>query len=208
MPCFRSFEILWVETFWTRKVCENAVCGKQYCWICLQPWEGHGSYFNCRNPRIGDAAKNSRFLFCYERFLDHANGMEAAAKRRANWLEVAQPAGVPKPAGHWIAKAADLMEKYETTLMWSYVFCFYLAPACWAQFRRQQEPLENFVGKLKSQVGRRRHCKHVCRSHVQCRSYQLCSLADRGSSKGRLASMAAPEHLHCRPDPASNSYVC
>jgi len=44
-------------------VCENAVCGKQYCWICLQPWEGHGSYFNCRNPRIGDAAKNSRFLF-------------------------------------------------------------------------------------------------------------------------------------------------
>jgi len=78
--------------------------------------------------------------------------MEAAAKRRANWLEVAQPAGVPKPAGHWIAKAADLMEKYETTLMWSYVFCFYLAPACWAQFRRQQEPLENFVGKLKSQI--------------------------------------------------------
>jgi len=101
---------------------------------------------------VGDAAKNSRFLFCYEKFLNHANGMEAASKRRAQWLAVAEAGGVPKPTGHWICKAADLMEKYETTLMWSYVFCFYLNPKCWASFRRKQEPLENYVGTLKGQI--------------------------------------------------------
>lgn len=133
-------------------VCENPACGKQYCWICLQPWEGHGSYFNCSRPRVGDAAKNSRFVFCYERSIQHANGYEAAVKRRADWLEAGEEAGVPKPNGHWICKAADLLEKYENTLMWSYVYCFYLAPKCWASFRRKQEPLEEYVEKLKGQI--------------------------------------------------------
>jgi len=133
-------------------VCENPACGKQYCWICLKPWEGHSSFFNCSAPRVGDAAKNSRFLFCYERYLDHANGMEAAVKRRTSWLAAGTAAKVPKPTGHWICKATDLMEKYETTLMWSYVFCFYLAPSRWGAFRRKQEPLEEYVGTLKGQI--------------------------------------------------------
>jgi len=74
--------------------------------------------------------------------------MENAAKRREQWLRIADRAGVPKPSGHWICKAADLMEKYEISLMWSYVFCFYLNPKCWGSFRRKQEPLESYVEEL------------------------------------------------------------
>ena len=43
-------------------VCINPACGKQYCWVCLQSWEGHGSYFKCNQPKVGDAANNSRLF--------------------------------------------------------------------------------------------------------------------------------------------------
>lgn len=41
-------------------VCKNSNCKMEYCWVCLGPWEPHGSsWYNCNRFDDG-AAKQAR----------------------------------------------------------------------------------------------------------------------------------------------------
>ena len=43
-------------------ICKNQACKADFCWVCLGPWEPHGSsWYNCN--RCGDTTNNKYFLF-------------------------------------------------------------------------------------------------------------------------------------------------
>ena len=41
-------------------ICKNQACKSDFCWVCLGPWEPHGSsWYNC-NRYDEDEARNAR----------------------------------------------------------------------------------------------------------------------------------------------------
>lgn len=121
-------------------VCKNQNCKADFCWVCLGPWEPHGSsWYNCnrydeqeakaaRDAQERSRAALQRYLFYCNRYMNHMqslkfeNKLYAAVKNKMeemqhhmSWIEV-----------QFLKKAVDILCQCRQTLMYTYVFAFYL----------------------------------------------------------------------------------
>lgn len=95
-------------------VCKNQNCKADFCWVCLGPWEPHGSsWYNCNRydeeeaKAARDAQERSRsalqrYLFYCNRYMNHMQSlkfehklyasvkekMEEMQQHNMSWIEV------------------------------------------------------------------------------------------------------------------------
>ncbi|KAF6039830.1 ARIH1 [Bugula neritina] len=100
-------------------ICRNQSCKADFCWVCLGPWEPHGSSW----------AALQRYLHYCNRYMNHMQSlkfehklyakikakMEEMQKHNMSWIEV-----------QFLKKAVDVLCQCRQTLMFTYVFAFYL----------------------------------------------------------------------------------
>lgn len=144
-------------------VCKNQNCKADFCWVCLGPWEPHGSsWYNC-NRYDEDEAKKARdnqeksrsalqrYLFYCNRYMNHMQSLKFENKLYASvklkmeemqqhmsWIEV-----------QFLKKAVDVLCLCRQTLMFTYVFAFYLKKNNQSIiFEDNQKDLENATEQL------------------------------------------------------------
>lgn len=140
-------------------ICRNHSCRADFCWVCLGPWEPHGSsWYNCnrydedeakraRDDQSRSRAKLQRYLFYCNRYMNHMQSlrfenklythikhkMEEMQQHNMSWIEV-----------QFLKKAVDVLCQCRSTLMYTYVFAFYLEKNNQSQiFEENQKDLEN-----------------------------------------------------------------
>ncbi|XKL68058.1 hypothetical protein PGB90_003549 [Kerria lacca] len=122
-------------------VCKNQNCKADFCWVCLGSWEPHGSsWYNCNRydeeeaRAARDAQERSRsalqrYLFYCNRYMNHMQSlkfehklyasvkgkMEEMQHHNMSWIEV-----------QFLKRAVDILCQCRQTLMYTYVFAFYL----------------------------------------------------------------------------------
>jgi len=123
-------------------VCRNSNCNGEFCWVCLGPWESHGSsYYNCGryDDKDGQTARDAqaksrqaleRYLFYYTRYMNHIE----SAKLEQNLydqvkekMEIMQRIGMSWIEVQFLKSALDVLSVCRNTLRYTYVFAFYLA---------------------------------------------------------------------------------
>ncbi|KAK3604434.1 hypothetical protein CHS0354_013834 [Potamilus streckersoni] len=151
-------------------ICKNQNCKADFCWVCLGPWEPHGSsWYNC-NRYDEDAAKQARdaqersraalqrYLFYCNRYMNHMQSlkfenklyqsvrvkMEEMQQHNMSWIEV-----------QFLKKAVDVLCSCRQTLMYTYVFAFYLKKNNQSIiFEDNQKDLENATEQLSEYLER------------------------------------------------------
>jgi ariadne-1 len=125
--------------------CNHIVCKQckfDFCWVCLTAWQPHGSsWYNCNRfdedeaKKARDAQEKSRaalhrYLFYCNRYMNHMQSlkfenklytsiqerMERMQQFNMSWIEV-----------QFLKKAVDCLCLCRQTLMYTYVFAFYLS---------------------------------------------------------------------------------
>jgi len=122
-------------------VCKNSHCKTEFCWVCLGQWEPHGtSWYNCnrydedeakaaRDAQEKSRAALQRYLFYCNRYMNHMQSlrlehklystvkekMEEMQQHNMSWIEV-----------QFLKKAVDILCQCRQTLMYTYVFAYYL----------------------------------------------------------------------------------
>jgi len=122
-------------------VCKNQSCRADFCWVCLGPWQPHGSaWYSCnrydedeakaaRDAQEKSRAALNRYLFYFNRWMSHMqslkfeNKLYASVKEKMDemqqhnmsWIEV-----------QFLKKAVDVLCSCRQTLMYTYVFAYYL----------------------------------------------------------------------------------
>eukprot|EP00057_Strongylocentrotus_purpuratus_P031404 XP_784503.1 PREDICTED: E3 ubiquitin-protein ligase arih1 isoform X2 [Strongylocentrotus purpuratus] len=151
-------------------VCRNQNCKADFSWVCLGPWEPHGSsWYNCNRYDEDDArkARNNqarsrqaleRYLFYCNRYMNHMQSlrfenklyaqikrkMEEMQQHNMSWIEV-----------QFLKKAVDVLCQCRSTLMYTYVFAFYLKKNNQSLiFEENQKDLENATETLSEYLER------------------------------------------------------
>jgi len=122
-------------------ICKNQSCKSEFCWVCLGPWEPHGSsWYNCNRYDEDEAKSNrdsqeksrallQRYLFYCNRYMNHLQSlkfesklyamvkekMEEMQQHNMSWIEV-----------QFLKKSLDILCECRRTLMYTYVFAYYL----------------------------------------------------------------------------------
>jgi len=151
-------------------ICKNQACKADFCWVCLGPWEPHGSaWYNC-NRYDEDEAKNNRdnqeksraaltrYLFYCNRYMNHLQSlkfenklyamvkdkMEEMQQHNMSWIEV-----------QFLKKSLDILCECRRTLMYTYVFAYYLRKNNQsAIFEDNQKDLETATEQLSEYLER------------------------------------------------------
>jgi len=145
-------------------------CKYDFCWVCLTSWEPHGSsWYNCNRfdedeaQKARDAQEKSRsalqrYLFYCNRYMNHMRSLQfenelyAGIKRRMeemqqhnmSWIEV-----------QFLKKAVDILCLCRQTLMYTYVFAYYLRKNNQSMiFEDNQKDLENATEQLSEYLER------------------------------------------------------
>ncbi|CAL8074760.1 unnamed protein product [Orchesella dallaii] len=151
-------------------VCKNQNCKADFCWVCLGPWEPHGSsWYNCnrydeseakaaRDAQEKSRAALQRYLFYCNRYMNHMQSlkfenklyasvkekMEEMQQHNMSWIEV-----------QFLKKAVDILCQCRQTLMYTYVFAFYLQKTNQSViFEDNQRDLESATEKLSEYLER------------------------------------------------------
>jgi len=151
-------------------VCKNQSCKSDFCWVCLGPWEPHGSsWYNCnrydedeaRSAREGQEKSRSalqRYLFYCNRYMNHLQSlkfenklysmvkdkMEEMQQHNMSWIEV-----------QFLKKAVDILCECRRTLMYTYVFAYYLRKNNQSEiFEENQKDLETATETLSEYLER------------------------------------------------------
>lgn len=151
-------------------VCKNQNCKHDFCWVCLGSWEPHGSsWYNC-NRFDEDEAKQARdaqeklrsslarYLHYYNRYMNHMQSlkfehklyasvkhkMEEMQQHNMSWIEV-----------QFLKKAVDILCQCRQTLMYTYVFAYYLVKNNQSMiFEDNQKDLESATETLSEYLER------------------------------------------------------
>lgn len=151
-------------------VCKNQNCKADFCWVCLGPWEPHGSsWYNCnrydeeeakaaRDAQERSRAALQRYLFYCNRYMNHMQSlrfehklyaavkekMEEMQQHNMSWIEV-----------QFLKKAVDILCQCRQTLMYTYVFAYYLKKNNQSViFEDNQRDLESATEKLSEYLER------------------------------------------------------
>ncbi|CAL2028215.1 unnamed protein product [Caenorhabditis brenneri] len=123
--------------------CTNKTCKHQFCWICMNPWSVHANaWYNCSafvpseaSQREADAraaaqAKIERYLHYFHRYMGHMQSLEFEQKLR-NLVSIKMEQIQECTSKSWndvrfLQKAIDILSTCRRTLMYTYIFAFYL----------------------------------------------------------------------------------
>ena len=125
-------------------VCSQPECKYSFCWMCMEDWEKHGnSWYKCdkvaKLPK--DASKEAemqtmkdsseKYLKCYERYIGHQNSLkfELNTQKQVNnkMVSIQDDLGVSYIETQFLEKSAKTLVACRRTLMFCYVFSYYLA---------------------------------------------------------------------------------
>jgi len=122
-------------------ICKNVSCKYGFCWVCLGPWEPHGSsWYNCnrydeevsKQARQGQQRSREdleRYLFYCNRYMNHNQSMKLESKLYAmvkEKMEEMQQHNMSWIEVQFLQKAVDILCDCRRTLMYTYVFAYYL----------------------------------------------------------------------------------
>jgi len=151
-------------------ICKNQACKADFCWVCLGPWEPHGSsWYNCNRYDEDEAKSNrdnqeksrsmlQRYLFYCNRYMNHLQSlkfenklyamvkdkMEEMQQHNMSWIEV-----------QFLKKSLDILCECRRTLMYTYVFAYYLRKNNQsAIFEDNQKDLESATEQLSEYLER------------------------------------------------------
>lgn len=151
-------------------VCKNQNCKYDFCWVCLGSWEPHGSsWYNCNRYDEDEAraardaqerlrSSLARYLHYYNRYMNHMQSlkfenklyssvktkMEEMQQHNMSWIEV-----------QFLKKAVDILCLCRQTLMYTYVFAYYLCKNNQSMiFEDNQKDLESATEKLSEYLER------------------------------------------------------
>lgn len=151
-------------------ICRNQNCKADFCWMCLGPWEPHGSsWYNCNRYDESDAkaareaqecsrASLNRYIFYLNRYTNHIQSlklenrlyttakdkMQEMQRQNLDWMGV-----------QFLKKAVDVLCSCRQTLMHTYVFAYYLLPNNQTHiFEDNQKDLENSTEMLSEYLER------------------------------------------------------
>eukprot|EP00039_Didymoeca_costata_P019468 m.337641 g.337641 ORF g.337641 m.337641 type:complete len:517 (+) comp18191_c0_seq1:388-1938(+) len=142
--------------------CNHMICHKcqaDFCWVCLGPWEPHGSsWYNCsrfdekESKQAQEAATKSRsslqrYLFYFNRYANHENSLKLEAKLvvkvDAKMTEIQNGGSMSWIEVQFLKKAVTTLSQCRLALMHTYVFAFFLAKNNEAEiFESNQRDLE------------------------------------------------------------------
>eukprot|EP00051_Salpingoeca_urceolata_P027519 m.481836 g.481836 ORF g.481836 m.481836 type:complete len:517 (-) comp22339_c0_seq1:123-1673(-) len=139
--------------------CRTPTCKYEFCWVCMGPWEPHGSaWYNCNRFDEKDSVEArqgqkksrvalERYLFYFNRYANHDQSAKLEGKlqklvqrkqremQEANmsWIEV-----------QFLSTALMVLADCRRTLKYTYVFAFYLKKNNQGEiFEGNQKDLEN-----------------------------------------------------------------
>uniref|UniRef100_A0A1L8DSV2 RBR-type E3 ubiquitin transferase n=1 Tax=Nyssomyia neivai TaxID=330878 RepID=A0A1L8DSV2_9DIPT len=151
-------------------ICKNQNCKHDFCWVCLGSWEPHGSsWYNCNRYDEDEAraardaqeklrSSLARYLHYYNRYMNHMQSlrfenrlyasvkakMEEMQQHNMSWIEV-----------QFLKKAVDILCQCRQTLMYTYVFAYYLRKNNQSLiFEENQKDLESATEKLSEYLER------------------------------------------------------
>ncbi|XP_050403800.1 E3 ubiquitin-protein ligase arih1 [Patella vulgata] len=122
-------------------VCKNHNCKADFCWVCLGPWEPHGSsWYNCNRYNEDEAKKArdnqeksrsalQRYLFYCNRYMNHMQSLKFESKLYASVrtkMEEMQQHNMSWIEVQFLRKAVDVLCQCRQTLMYTYVFAYFL----------------------------------------------------------------------------------
>lgn len=122
-------------------MCRNVNCKADFCWVCLGPWEPHGSsWYNCNRYNVSNAkvARDGqtqhrqaleRYLFYYNRYVNHMKSLKFEDKLYTQIeakMRDMQQLGLAWIETQFLKQAVDSLCHCRNTLMYTYVFAFFL----------------------------------------------------------------------------------
>lgn len=134
-------------------VCSKAGgCGHEFCWLCLGEWSTHGTstggYYQCNiydkqakegkhaeEEKTRQSAKHAldKYMFFFERFMDHDRGMKLTVKEEAEIESSVQKLhdthGFEIVELQFLYEALKQVRACRRVLKWSYVYGYYLHEA-------------------------------------------------------------------------------
>jgi len=151
-------------------ICKNQACRSEFCWVCLGPWEPHGSsWYNCNRYNEDDAKKArdaqeksraalQRYLHYCNRYMNHYQSLKLEQKLHASIrekMEEMQQHNMSWIEVQFLRKAVDVLCYCRQTLMYTYAFAFYLKRNNHSIiFEDNQSDLEIAVEKLSGYLER------------------------------------------------------
>ncbi|TGZ62929.1 hypothetical protein CRM22_007182 [Opisthorchis felineus] len=139
-------------------ICRNVDCKFEFCWLCLDRWEPHGAgWYKC-NRYNEDTAKKARdaqaqsrrnldrYLFYFNRYFSHLQSLRFEARLYESVqekMDAMQNSGTSWIDVKFIRKVVDVLCSCRRTLMYTYVFAFFLKKNNHSiLFERNQSDLE------------------------------------------------------------------
>ncbi|CAL2034270.1 unnamed protein product [Caenorhabditis brenneri] len=140
--------------------CTNKSCKFEFCWMCMGCWRSHGTAgYQCNRFDGGQDANRSkhraylnRYLFYYNRYITHQQSL--ALEEKLKETVAAKMAEMELKGMAWIEvqflkKSIDALAKCRRTLMYTYVFAFYLKKSNHPEmFENNQRDLEMATEQL------------------------------------------------------------
>lgn len=200
--------------------CEHMTCAKcryEFCWICFRDWKGHG-YHNCQGfngPGATATRKNraeaqqnlNRYLHYFRRFSVHQQSMEGdeATLQRVHrcmllYMKSQRDSGSKIVSWNDVQFLSDALRSLAAgrkTLMWTYVFSFYLAQnnlcAILEQLQESLNKAANDLSKVFDDISRITAHDQVARSITLSKARILKMAASITSLREKLIECAYSE---------------
>ncbi|KAG0370456.1 hypothetical protein BGZ54_006232 [Gamsiella multidivaricata] len=148
--------------------CNHMTCRKcqyEFCWVCMGPWEEHGSnWYTCnrfeevesaeaRDQQNKSRATLERYLHYYNRFANHEQSakldQELYNRAEKNMEEIQLTSALSWIEAQFLQKAVDTLTSSRMVLRWSYAFAYYLVKSNMTElFEDNQRDLEMAVEAL------------------------------------------------------------
>jgi len=138
-------------------------CKHHFCWMCMQDWNKHGYNSSCnafdvqkaqsKDPRaVSTERELERYLHCYSRFHNHAQGQDFAQSSLDKFKELQDEKRKSDSSFDWEALGDALAQLVECrrVLKHTYVvtYCMEKNPVQQALYEDHQGQLENFTERL------------------------------------------------------------
>lgn len=150
-----------------RMLCRKESCRYQFCWSCMDHFKNYGHRCSQYNMEKLKSAKNGklkvkllreRYLHYYHRYMNHMQSLKFEKKLYESLKrEMEQMRGNKNLSntGNFLIPAVEVLCKCRQTLMYTYVFAFYLKNNNHSLiFEHNQNDLETATEMLSEYVGR------------------------------------------------------
>ncbi|PIC53308.1 hypothetical protein B9Z55_003066 [Caenorhabditis nigoni] len=146
-------------------MCTNRTCRYQFCWICMNNWMVHANgWYSCNAfvPTLESALAESardhakaileRYLFYFNRYQGHLHSLSLEKKlieKMEKKIEDLQQNSMTWNEAQFLRHSVDILSKSRRTMMYTYVFAFYLKRNNHAEiFETNQRDLEMATEQL------------------------------------------------------------